>query len=222
MKTMKRMLMLGLAVGIVFLCLVGCSSEEQTLSVAKEGNPVPMLMIDGEQYFDLSEKAPDRTEKIGAISTSVEADALLDEDWQTNCGLVGCEVYATEQKNVVCVKDGRRMRAFARPEPSEFAGSAPIDQSNLPPEDVVDGQPAPGLMLQGVFYNLDSRPKDWNDVPTDMEEVGVVLRTSYRISSLDFSSNCGYVGYRLYRSPSQPKHLYLAYQGMVYLFEDRS
>ena len=44
MKTMKRMLMLGLAVGIVFLCLVGCSSEEQTLSVAKEGNPVPMLM----------------------------------------------------------------------------------------------------------------------------------------------------------------------------------
>ena len=127
-------------------------------------------------------------------------------------------MYATEDADIVLVRDGESSHAFERPQPSEFAGSAPPDQSGLAPEDIVDSTPAPGLMWKEMFFTLQGKRVTLNDIPTDVKEIGTVLRDSYRISELDFSSNCGFVGYRIFRSTKTPNLLYIACDGEYRVF----
>ncbi|MBQ7338644.1 MAG: hypothetical protein IJW40_09370, partial [Clostridia bacterium] len=129
----------------------------------------------------------------------------------------GCEVYATEDADIVLVRDGESSHAFERPQPSEFAGSAPPDQSGLAPEEIEDVTVPRGLMWKGMFFRQ-IQSVALNDIPTDVEEIGAVLRDSYRISELDFSSNCGFVGYRIFRSTKTPNLLYIACDGEYWVF----
>ncbi len=240
MKTLKRMLMLGLAVVIVFLCLVGCAvppdlaagveqapqadspnepqDEAITSPIADAWELAPIVMIDGELYFSVTESAAAPTEVIGTVLSTVEQTALPEADWQTNCGFVGCEVYATDHADVVLLQDGESNLAFERPQPSEFAGSAPPDQSGLPPEDVVDSSYPPALMWKGLSFTLQGKHPTLDEIPTDVQEIGVVLRNSYRLSELDFSSNCGFVGCRVFRGHEKPNMLYIACNGEYWAF----